>query len=96
MYASKNRSSKNVLVLILIMLGAIVVGSFISETLVNIAKDVSSLSFLKFLGYNHEFGVNPPFSLNLIALTVQFGFNIKISLLSVLFMFLGVFIYRRM
>lgn len=96
MYASKNRGAKNVVVLILIMLAAIIVGSFISETLVNIAKDVPSLSFLKFIGYSHEFGINPPFSLNLIALSVQFGINIKISICSVLFMALAVFIYRKM
>ncbi len=39
-------------------------------------------------------GISPPLTIDLILLKLTFGFSLKVSLLSVLGMFLGVYLYK--
>jgi len=39
-------------------------------------------------------GISPPLTVDLILLKLTFGFSLKVSLLSVLGMFLGVYLYK--
>ena len=45
---------------------------------------------------NFSPGINPPLTLDLVLLKLTFGFSIKVSLLSVLGMFLGAYLYKQM
>ena len=45
---------------------------------------------------NFSPGINPPLTIDLVLLKLTFGFNIKVSLLSVLGMFLGAYLYKQM
>jgi len=84
------------LLLVFILLACIVLGSFVGELFVDLAAGNSSLSFLGFLGRGYEFGLMPPVTLDLIALTLTFGFTLKFSIMSVVFMVIGVVIYRKL
>jgi len=41
-------------------------------------------------------GINPPLTIDLVLLKLAFGLSIKVSLLSVLGMFLGAYLYKQM
>jgi hypothetical protein len=45
---------------------------------------------------NFSPGINPPLTIDLVILKLTFGFSIKVSLLSVLGMFLGAYLYKQM
>ncbi len=45
---------------------------------------------------NFSPGINPPLIIDLVLLKLTFGFGIKVSLLSVLGMFLGAYLYKQM
>jgi hypothetical protein len=45
---------------------------------------------------NFSPGINPPLTIDLVLLKLTFGFSIKVSLLSVLGMFLGAYLYKQM
>ena len=45
---------------------------------------------------NFSPGINPPLAIDLVLLKLTFGFSIKVSLLSVLGMFLGAYLYKQM
>ena len=45
---------------------------------------------------NFSPGINPPLTIDLVLLKLTFGFSLKVSLLSVLGMFLGAYLYKQM
>lgn len=88
------RGSKNGWALFLLILAGIVLGGFIGY----LAKDVSYLSWLN---YGQEFGIGNSngiglVKLNLGVLTITFGLTIKISIASILGVFISILVYRKM
>lgn len=39
-------------------------------------------------------GINPPLTIDLVLIKVVFGFNIKVNILSILGMFIGIYLYK--
>lgn len=95
MYSGRGKS-KNVWILLLVMLAGIVAGGFIGELLNNLAESVTQLSFLKYLSYGISFGIPEPFSLDLGVLSLTFGFMIKFTVLGIAGMFVSGLIYRKL
>ena len=75
------KRTKNAWVLILLMLAGIVLGSFIA----NLAQGVPGFSWLAF---GQAFGLNNPLVLDLGILVITFGLTIKITIASILGIFL--------
>jgi len=78
---------KNTWALFLLILVGIVLGGFIGY----LAKDISYLSWLN---YGQNFGVNKPFVLNLGILVITFGFKIKITMASIIGVIISIIVYR--
>lgn len=81
--------SKNKWVLFLVMMSGIVLGGFIGSL-------ASHVSFLSWMDFGYEFGLDEPIVLNLVILVITFGLKIKISIASILGMILSIFIYKKM
>jgi len=92
----RNGRTKNVFLLVILILAGIVVGGLIGELLVNLANAVPALSFLKYLGYYHSFGLESPILLDLSVLKLQFGFTVQFSIFGVIGMIIALFIYRKL
>lgn len=84
---SKNDKSKWVFFLVLFC--GIVVGGFIGESL-------SGFQYLTWLDYGMDFGVNPPFGLDLKVITLTLGFTVKINLAGIIGMIISIIIYRKL
>jgi hypothetical protein len=39
-------------------------------------------------------GIDPPLTINLVLIKLVFGFNIKVNILSILGMFIGIYLYK--
>ena len=83
----KRAGTKNVWVLIILMLAGIVIGGFIGTLTENIAG-------LSWLNYGQAFGLDSPIVLNLGILVITFGLSIKITIASILGLLLAALIYR--
>lgn len=83
----KKVRNKNGWVLLLLMLAGVVLGGLIAT----LTKDVQVLSWL---GYGQNFGIDTPLVLDLGILVITFGLKIKITIASIVGMFLGGLIYR--
>ncbi len=83
----RRAGSKNVWVLIILMLAGIVLGGFIASL-------TESMSGLSWLSYGQTFGLDSPIILNLGILIITFGLNIKITIASILGLLLAALIYR--
>lgn len=83
----KKLGSKNVWVLIILMLAGIVIGGFIGTLTENIAG-------LSWLNYGQSFGLDTPIVLNLGILVFTFGLSIKITIASIIGLLLAAIIYR--
>ena len=83
----KKIGSKNVWVLIILMLAGIVIGGFIGT----LTDNVSGLSWLN---YGQAFGLDSPIVLNLGIIVFTFGLSIKITIASILGLLLAALIYR--
>lgn len=83
----KKIGSKNVWVLIILMLAGIVIGGFIGTLTENIAG-------LSWLNYGQAFGLDSPIVLNLGIIVLTFGLSIKITIASILGLLLAALIYR--
>ena len=83
----KKAGSKNMWVLLLLMLAGIVLGSFIGT----LTQNIHSLSWLN---YGQSFGLDSPIILNLGILIITFGLTIKITIASILGLILAAIIYR--
>lgn len=92
----KKSGATGFLLLVFILMACVVVGSFVGEAMVEVAANNDSLGFLDFLGRGHTFGLTSPVTLDLIAVSLTFGVSLKFSIMSVLFMVLGVFIFRKL
>lgn len=83
----KKVGSKNVWVLIILMLAGIVIGGFIGTLTENVAG-------LNWLNYGQSFGLDSPIVLNLGIIVFTFGLSIKITIASILGLLLAALIYR--
>jgi len=92
----KKNGLLGVILLVFILLACIVLGGFVGELFVDLAEGNSSLRFLEFLGRGYVFGLTSPVTLDLIALSLTIGFSLKFSIMSVVFMVIGVVIYRKL
>lgn len=83
----KKVGSKNVWVLIILMLAGIVIGGFIGTLTENVAG-------LSWLNYGQSFGLDSPIVLNFGIIVFTFGLSIKITIASILGLLLASLIYR--
>ena len=83
----KRIGSKNVWVLIILMLAGIVLGGFIGT----LTENMPGLSWLN---YGQSFGLDSPIVLNLGIIILTFGLSIKITIASILGLLLVSLIYR--
>ena len=83
----KRAGTKNVWVLIILMLAGIVLGGFIGT----LTQNIDGLSWLN---YGQAFGLDSPIELNLGILIITFGLSIKITIASIVGMILAAVIYR--
>ncbi len=81
--------TRNVWILILLVLAGVVLGGFIAEL-------VADISFLSFLAYGKTFGLTSPLQLDLGVLALQFGLTINFTIAGILGIVLAFFIYHRM
>lgn len=79
---------KNKWALFLLILSGIVLGGFIGY----LTQDIS---FLSWLNYGQEFGLNKPVVLNLGIMTLTFGLQMKISIASILGVVLSILIFKK-
>lgn len=83
----KKAGTKNVWVLIILMLAGIVIGGFIGTLTQNVEG-------LNWLNYGQSFGLDSPIVLNLGIIVFTFGLSIKITIASILGLVLAAVIYR--
>ena len=79
---------KNIWILIVLLLSGIVIGGLLGELAQNV-------SWLKWMSFGQEFGLQNPVVLNMGVLTLTFGLMIKINIASIIGIALAIFIYRK-
>ena len=79
---------KNIWILVLFILSGLVVGGLLGEL-------AGQVSWLWWLAFGEEFGLQTPIVLDLRVLTITFGLVFKINIASIIGMGLAVFIYRK-
>ncbi|MBU9728240.1 MULTISPECIES: DUF4321 domain-containing protein [Diplocloster] len=80
-------AGKNAWACFLLILAGIVLGGFIGSL-------TEGVSFLSWLNYGQQFGLDSPIILNLGILVITFGLHIKITIASIIGVILGIIIYR--
>ena len=80
---------KNIWILIVFILSGLVIGGLIGQVTGNI-------SWLKWLAYGQEFGLQNPIVLNLGVLTLTFGLMFNINIASIIGLLIAVFVYKKM
>lgn len=83
----KGTGKKNAWALFLLILSGIVLGGFIGML-------AEGISWLSWLSYGQSFGLDAPIVLNLGVLVITFGLSIKISIASIVGIFIAILIYR--
>ncbi|MFA9377166.1 MAG: DUF4321 domain-containing protein [Lachnotalea sp.] len=84
MSTSRNKNSWS---LFLLILAGIVLGGFIGTL-------TEGTSYLNWVNYGQNFGIDNPIILNLGILVITFGLNIKITIASIIGVLLAIIIYR--
>lgn len=79
---------KNIWILLIFILSGLVIGGLLGE----LAKQVSWLSWM---GFGQEFGLENPLVLNLGVLKLTFALMVKINIASIVGLALAIFIYRK-
>ena len=80
-------AGKNAWACFLLILAGIVLGGFIGSL-------TEGVSFLSWLNYGQQFGLDSPIILTLGILVITFGLHIKITIASIIGVILGIIIYR--
>ena len=86
--------TKNLGVVLLIMMAGLVVGFFLGELIVDASANIAAISWLGFLGYSRSFGIDN-FAVDLMVLRFNFGIRLNFSIMGVICMFLFMFLYVR-
>lgn len=79
---------KNIWILLIFIFSGIVLGGLIGELAGNV-------SFLNWLSYGQEFGLESPLVLNLNIIKLTFAVSVKINVASIIGIAIAVFIYRK-
>ena len=79
---------KNIWILLVFLLAGLVVGGLLG-------KLASSVSWLWWLSYEQQFGLETPIVLDLSVLKLTFGLMFKINIASIIGMVLSIFIYKK-
>ena len=79
---------KNIWILLVFLLAGLVEGGLLGRL-------ASSVSWLWWLSYEQEFGLQTPLVLDLNVLKLTFGLMFKINIASIIGMVLAVFIYKK-
>lgn len=79
---------KNIWLLLVFLLAGLVIGGLLG-------KLASNVSWLWWLSYEQEFGLESPIVLDLNVLKLTFGLMLKINVASIIGMILSVFIYKK-
>lgn len=79
---------KNIWILLVFLLAGLVVGGLLGRL-------ASSVSWLWWLSYEQEFGLETPLVLDLNVLKLTFGLMFKINIASIIGMVLSIFIYKK-
>ena len=79
---------KNFWILLIFMLSGLVIGGLLG-------KLASSVSWLWWLSYEQQFGLETPIVLYLSVLKLTFGLMFKINIASIIGMVLAIFIYKK-
>ena len=79
---------KNIWILLVFLLAGLVIGGLLG-------KLASSVSWLWWLSYEQQFGLETPMVLDLSVLKLTFGLMFKINIASIIGMVLAIFIYKK-
>ena len=79
---------KNIWLLLVFLLAGLVVGGLLGKLAANV-------SWLWWLSYEQEFGLQSPIVLDLNVLTLTFGLMLKINVASIIGMIMSIFIYKK-
>lgn len=79
---------KNIWVLLVFLLAGLVVGGLLG-------KLASGVSWLWWLSYEQQFGLESPIVLDLSIIQLTFGLMFKINVASIIGMILSIFIYKK-
>ena len=79
---------KNIWILLVFLLAGLVVGGLLGRL-------ASSVSWLWWLSYEKEFGLQTPLVLDLSVLKLTFGLMFKINIASIIGMILAIFVYKK-
>ena len=79
---------KNIWVLLVFLLAGLVVGGLLG-------KLASEVSWLWWLSYEQQFGLESPIVLDLSVVQLTFGLMFKINVASIIGMILSIFIYKK-
>ena len=79
---------KNIWILLVFLLAGLVIGGLLG-------KLASSVSWLWWLSYEQQFGLETPLVLDLSVLKITFGLMVKINIASIIGMVLAIFIYKK-
>ncbi len=80
--------TKNLWVLLLCMLAGLTVGNFVGEL-------CSQTHYFKFFHYSQCFGLDTPLTIDLGILIMTFQFQLKFTLMGILGMLIGIFLYKK-
>lgn len=79
---------KNIWILLVFLLAGLVVGGLLG-------KLASEVSWLWWLSYEQQFGLESPIVLDLSVIKLTFGLMFKINVASIIGMILSIFIYKK-
>lgn len=79
---------KNIWILLVFLLAGLVIGGLLG-------KLASGVSWLWWLSYEQQFGLENPLVLDLSVLKLTFGLMFKINVASIIGMILSIFIYKK-
>lgn len=79
---------KNIWILLVFLLAGLVIGGLLGRL-------ASSVSWLWWLSYEQQFGLETPIILDLSVLKLTFGLMFKINIASIIGMLLSIFIYKK-
>lgn len=81
--------SKNIWVLLLLLLSGVVLGGFLGTL-------AEGIPFLSWLNFGQSFGIDTPLILNLGILVITFGFSIRITMAGIIGVVLAILVYRNL
>jgi len=84
-----SKGGKNKWALFVMALAGIVAGGYIGMF-------AGGLPYMAWLNYGADFGIDPPFAVNLGIVALSVGFNIKFTIAGVVGMLIAALIYRRL